>query len=154
MDSCLIKDSLVTQNVEEAYRFEYWSFMCPYNTRLEIRKYPDSISVVITIYQYAWHEQPCVLKEKIRKTISNEEWKEFQEKMESADFWGLKNHNDISGTDGSDIEIHGFKKGLPPRFPNQKHYVYRWSPEMSSIMNPVYFLVKLCKIKQGCLRSE
>jgi hypothetical protein len=153
-DSCITTEPLVKENVIEAYWFQYGAFMCPYETRFVLRKFKDSTSLVTTVYQFGWYDQPCLLIEETQLNLSQPLWEEFQEVIERCDYWGLNSYNDHFGTDGSSIVSYGYKLIKDSTAASKKKFIYRWSPTFEPIMDPFYFLLKVTKIKSGCLTSN
>ncbi len=69
------------------------------------------------------------------KDISESQWNKLTNKIQNADFWGLKNENGYRGDDGNDITVIGFKKSENFFHDN---YVHRWS---NTTLNDAFYFI-------------
>ena len=153
IDSCTKQTPIDKLNGLEAYRFDYSGGLCPYSTSLTIVRYADSIRVNTLVYQMSW-DGSNQYKQLAQYTIRLDSlrWADFRERLEEADFWGLKPDNDKNGLDGFSLHVSGFKDAYD-REPAKYGYVYRWCPH-SGIMDCFRWLIKVAKCKKGCVTAN
>lgn len=153
IDKCITIPNLSEMGAEEAYCFRYSFSFSPYNRLATIIKFKDSILLKAVIYQYEWEKRPCKILSHVNIQVDSIKWENFQELIEQADFWGLKEDNNIHGVDGSTIDVYGFKKGNNDYWnPSRSAHVYRWNPgKVGSLMQCFCFLFDLSKLKEGDL---
>lgn len=131
-----------------AYRFVYTEVFCQYKFNVTISERGGSPNIHFIIMQDVYLHDTCKVINEYDKKITAQDWEEFLQLMDKADFWGLKSENGVRGLDGSDLVTTGFKDhggyDGKPKF----NYVYRWG--YSTLSAPFNFVLKLSGNTQGC----
>ena len=148
LDSCIRLTSLNDMDIDEGYRFEYDGGLCPLRQITTICKRNDTIKLNFQLYQLKWDTADCRKLDEFDRLLTLKNWKDFLDKVDRGDFWGLKNDNNRSGLDGSTYYITGYKKTFN-NSPAKNHFVYRW--EHTSLYEAFEFATQLAANKKGCL---
>lgn len=147
-DTCIKKENIRNIKCREAYRFEYSDVFCPDATVETIINYGDSIVIRTVVYQHAQDSTPCKIIEQFSTTVDSVHWKEFQDLLAAADFWGLKPGNGKNGLDGNTLTVYGFKKGNDPnRDPDKWSFISRWGAGNTAIFKCFMWLFKVSKTR-------
>jgi len=154
-DSCIHQPELIDLNIEEAYRFIYWKAFCPYSLNITIGKLEREINLHFIIYKpyNDYDSLPCSIVDEFNKKLTVREWENFEEAMNRADYWALKERNDRNGVDGSGLEIYGCIKGYLKKnaIQTKTYHIYRWGAERYTIGEAFMLLLKYSRNKKGCL---
>jgi len=153
IDSCIHQTKLQSLAVDEAYRFIYSAAFCPYNLNVTITKKGDSANLHLILYQYNGNTVNFRIITEFDKIITIRNWEDLVSSLNEADFWGLKKENGVTGFDGDDITVIGYKK-RPYWRNNQINYVHRWSVTNTALREPYNLILKLSGIKKGCYWAE
>jgi hypothetical protein len=148
-DSCTGQLPLSRLNCIQAYRFEYHGPICSFITTLTIVHYQDSTVLHTLVFVAELDQDTSKIVTDYSIRLDSTKWADFEERLNGADFWGLKEENGNSGIDGSNLWVYGYTKESnwePARY----QYVHRWSP-ISGIRDCFEWLLKLSKCKTGCL---
>ncbi|QEC65831.1 hypothetical protein FRZ67_00380 [Panacibacter ginsenosidivorans] len=139
-DSDIPLPKLQNLNVDEAYRFIFSIVASPSYDVVTITKQQDMIMLYYTHFN---RDDINYTPPKVAKSDSTilqiNQWDELTSKLYNADFWGLKKENNRRGTDGSDLTVIGYRKGING-LPEKYNYVHRfWSSTLDNAFFYVYF---------------
>ena len=129
------------QNEFEIFRFTWLrTFHNPVVIR--IQKNENQYQLIWKVCDGAGGYDPGNLVVDKKRIIREEEWNEFQEIIDSIDFWNLPtNEREILGTDGSQWILEGAVQG-------KYHVIDRWTPHENS---PAYqlgnYLISISSLK-------
>jgi hypothetical protein len=119
----------------ETYRFTWLrSFHNPIVIRISNN---DTFSIILKLTDGQGGYEPGNLVVNLKRTISYQDWEEFQAHLSTIDFWSMETLDDKMGFDGANWLLEGNK---------DHHYrlIERWSPNRST---PYYqccdFLIQL-----------
>ncbi len=152
---CAINTEFDTLTADESYKFSYESSFCQYYTIATITQRGSSVKAVATVYLNVSNMDsiPCKIVQQYETDVDSTYWVKFRDAIFVSDFWGLKEDNDYHGTDGSSLDVQGFKKGYTynRNINSKRSYVSRWSRSMDNLLDPFLMLLRICKIKNGCI---
>ena len=152
MDTCIHQQLLKDLKTDEAYRFIYSAAFCPYKLNVTITKTINKYNLHFIIYQFRWDTADCRIINEYDRSLTESNWKQIDEALDNADFWGLKEDNGVHGLDGSTLQIDGYIKGDSNYLRSSKsHSISRWSPGPTAIFNPFTLVLKFSGNRQGCL---
>jgi hypothetical protein len=140
LDSCVHLAKLSDLPVDEAYRFSHGQSFCDYGQRITITR--SGIIIKLHYIEYSNGDghtttylnkkrdtitiQPyCVLIKEFEKDLSMMAWDELEERIENADYWGLKPYHYRLSTDGSSWQIEAYTKRPKEPEGQQIHFVSR-----------------------------
>ena len=156
LDPCANKNDFDTLTADEAYRFEFYSYMCEYFTVATITQRGGFVKASSVVYKNAFRSDslPCSIAQQNEIHIDNATWLDFKDILFYTDFWGLKEYNNYDGLDGSTLTVLGYQKmfkSMEGSGPNRAH-VFRWSRSMDGLTAPFLMILRVCKINSGCIR--
>jgi hypothetical protein len=150
-DSCIHLSDLQYLQVDEAYRFLYWQAFCDNSLNITISRNDSLVKIHYVCFQGSNDKIPCALKSEFEKSLTIKDWEEFKKALVHADFWALKQNNEVWGYDGNGVTVLGFIQGNKPLNKIDKfHSAYRWWVEGTDLFNPFKTVVKLSGKNLGC----
>jgi hypothetical protein len=146
-------DALVNvMDCEEGYRFSYSASFCDRFAIVTVQKVSGGMAVESVLYRFDEAER-CTVVKHTNKRFDAKAWDSFNDKLQFADFWGLREENDDVGLDGSSLNIFGFKKSGIPQDTEYKE-VRRWSPENTAIGQLFKHVLDLSEIEADCFHYK
>lgn len=137
---------------KEVYRFQYSRSFCDKTTIITIGKLEDTIEMETLIIQED-HPVNAKLFSSSKISLTTNQWDDFINELNYADFWGLKHRNGNEGFDGASLYVYGFEK--PQNYyAGRSNSVYRWAPQSYPIGKLFIKLYHLSKNKVDCYYYE
>jgi len=155
-DSCVHQLPLYETTFEETYRFKYRQSFCPYWLNVTVGRTGDSAELQFILYKPAidhpLNNTGCSIVSQFKRKLTLEQWQQFDQSIEFADFWALNAQNGVQGLDGANLEVEGYlneesKVTRPPKY----HKIYRWIGSPMAINDAFHVLLKLSGNKEGCI---
>lgn len=134
-------------NADEAYRFTYSQSFRPYIIMLTVsRKSHDNLlEIRITTHPHNYTSSDAI-DTTYNIALSESEYSEFIQKLNYADFWGMKRDNRGSGLDGTNLNVWGLDKAFSPPY-TRTNKIHRWSPEETAIFEAYRYLLSKTELK-------
>ena len=120
---------------DEAYRFIHSISGSTAYEAITIFKRDSAIHLQYLFYQLHRETSTYDPIREFEKSVNWEQWKRLEEKIQDADFWGLKSEVNDRGTDGTDLTVIGLSKSAEGI---QRNYVHRWT--RGPVYDPFYFV--------------
>lgn len=136
-------------NADEAYRFVYGQTYSPIIIMLTVnrKKANHLLEVVVKTIRTNNKNTFIKLDTTYNKTLSDSEYSKFIQKLNYADFWGMKRDNRWSGLDGTNLDVWGLDKAFSPPY-TRTNKIHRWSPERTAIFEPYRYLLSKTGLKE------
>lgn len=131
---------LQTLNVEEGYRFIFSVVASPSYDVVTITKQGNSIKLYYTHFNRDdINYTPPKIIQSDSTILKINQWDELTAKLYDGDFWGLKKENHKRGTDGNDLTVIGYRKGVDGLADKYNHVHRFWSSTLDHAFFYVYF---------------
>ncbi len=137
---------------KEVYRFQYSRSFCDKTTIITIGKLEDTIEMETLIIQDD-HPVNVKLFSSSKISLTTNQWDDFLNELNHADFWGLKQRNGNEGFDGASLYVYGLEKPQS-YYAGRSNSVYRWAPLNYPIGKLFLKLYRLSKNKVDCYYEE
>lgn len=166
LDTCVHLPKLSNLNVDEAYRFYHNQSFCYYGQRITIARTGDSVWLQYVEYgatdvdrkvEYTTPDgirvvgPGCKIENEFEKQLSLKDWEKLEQLIHDADYWGLKEANQETCTDGSRWTIEAFtKKGRYYDNGKKVHRVFRHCSIRKTFFELGAYFLKLSGVKTMC----
>jgi hypothetical protein len=140
--------------VYQAYRFYYSAGYCDKEITLTITEKDDSINEHFIFYDHPVYSSTSQLPVKChiitegRRKLTKKDWYNFEDAIDSADFWGLKEDNGERTLDGNSLSVEGYIAGDSVFKTPAKHSgVWRVSSERTGLFKMYLAAARLAAIE-------
>lgn len=147
LDSCIHQPRLQDMGIDEGYRFIYSQGLSPYRINITVIKVKDSMTLHYILYAntlpYDSAGLNCKIKKEGGKSLTHTQWEKLVDEIKRTDFWALSPTNNISGLDGDDIIITGYRRSEDGWKGPHTHQVYRWLVASTCLDIPYSLAIEL-----------
>lgn len=138
-DSCVKFPRLSDMAIDEGYRFIHRQSFCPYGQKITITRKGSIVKLNYVEFSngeghtFTLQEKDgsrvevkpyCVVTKQFDKILSIKEWRELENRLFNADYWGLIPEIPFLSTDGSSWTVEGF----------EDHFKYATGQQIYSVL--------------------
>jgi hypothetical protein len=149
-DSCRRHPVIEKLNVDYVYQLDYSESFCNLAYYFTITKNKDIIILQSVIYQGDNNTKSCkaVRQDSIKLTQQN--WDDFMQSIQFADFWGLNQYKKFGCCDGDFLTVKAIERNWQDHSIVDQHKVARQFVSNTALFKSCELLAKLVKYNLNC----
>ncbi len=144
-DSCRRHPVIEKFKVDYVYQFDYSKSFCTLAYYFTITKNKDTIILQSVIYQGDNNTQSCKAVRQDSMKLTQQNWDDFMESIQFADFWGLNQYKQTIGFDGDFLTVKAIERNWQDHAIVDQHKVSRRFVSNTALFKTCELLAKFVK---------
>jgi hypothetical protein len=149
-DSCRRHPIIEQLKADYAFQFTYEQSFCNLLYCFTITKNSDTIALQSVIYQYDDKMKSCKAAKDNSIKLTQDNWEQFINLIEYADFWGLNQSQPIHCCDGDFLTIKGIERDREDHSIIKQHKVGRQFVSNTALFKSCELLAKFSNCSLDC----
>jgi len=144
-DSCRRHPVIEKLNVDYVNQFDYSESFCNLVYFFTLTKNKDTIILQSVIYRGDNNTKSCKTVKQDEIKLTQQNWDDFMQSIQFADFWGLNKYKQVVGFDGDFLTVKAIERNWRDHSIVDEHKVVRRFVSNTALFKSCEFLAKLLK---------
>ena len=144
-DSCRRHPVIEKLNVDYVYQFDYSESFCNLAYYFTITKNKDTIILQAVIYQGDNNTKSCKVVRQDSIKLTQQNWDDFMQSIQFADFWGLNQYKKFGCCDGDFLTVKAIERNWQDHSIVDQHKVARQFVSNTALFKSCELLARLVK---------
>ena len=149
-DSCRRHPIIEQLKLDYVYQLDYSESFCNLAYYFTITKNKDTIILQSVIYQGDNEMKSCKVVKDNTKKLTQENWDEFIQSIQFADFWGLNQYKQFGCCDGDFLTVKAIERNWQDHAIVQQHKVARQFVSNTALFKSCELLAKFSNCNLKC----